>query len=108
LLSTPRRRIVRPNHKRDPARRCACGWKQPPNQQLIYVEAAATRPRYRRGRCVMTDDPEFLWRLARRCRELASRTSIEHVRHHLLIMADELEAQGEDAERGSGREQNTA
>jgi hypothetical protein len=47
----------------------------------------------------MPDDPEFFWRLSRRCRELAARTTIEGVRQHLLLMAAELEARAEAAER---------
>lgn len=42
---------------------------------------------------------EFCWRLARRCRELSTRTNIERVREHLLMMAADLEAQGQVAER---------
>ena len=39
------------------------------------------------------DNPEFNSRLARRCRELMSRTTVEGVREHLALMAAELEAQ---------------
>ena len=37
------------------------------------------------------DDPEFLRRLARRCRDLRSRTTVEGIREHLELMAAELE-----------------
>jgi hypothetical protein len=53
----------------------------------------------------MADDPEFLWRLARRCRELKSRTTITSVREHLDLMAAELEAR---AEAVDGEMQDTA
>jgi len=44
-------------------------------------------------------DPDAHRRFARRCRELMSRTTIERVREHLDLMAAELEAQAEAAER---------
>jgi len=45
------------------------------------------------------NDPEFFRRLARRCRELMSRTTVEAARDHLDLMAAELEAQAEAAKR---------
>ena len=44
-------------------------------------------------------DSEFCRRLARRYRELQSRTFLEYVREHLALMADELDARAEAAER---------
>ena len=45
------------------------------------------------------NDPEFRLRLARRCRELMSRTTVEAVREHLDLMASELEARTEVVDR---------
>jgi hypothetical protein len=44
-------------------------------------------------------DAGFYRRLARRCRELASRAAREEVRYHLDLIAADLEAQAEAAER---------
>jgi len=43
----------------------------------------------------MRHDPEFLGRLARRCRDLSLGTTVERVREHLELMAAELEAEAQ-------------